>query len=66
MSGIGPHGDSDPLIPVAGGRTPRKAFPGAELVVVPGMSHGFPEPVLVPLCLKHIADFVVKAEGRAN
>ena len=32
---------------------------------MPGMSHGFPEPV-VPLCLKHIADFVVKAEGRAN
>ena len=59
------HGDSDPLIPVAGGKDTAQSIPGAELVVVPGMSHGFPESV-VPLCLKHIGDFVVKAEGRAN
>ena len=59
------HGDSDPLIPVAGGKDTAQSIPGAELVVVPGMSHGFPESV-VPLCLKHIADFVVKAEGRAS
>ena len=59
------HGDSDPLIPVAGGKNTAQSIPGAELVVVPGIRHGFPEPV-VPLCLKHIGDFVVKAEGRAN
>ena len=59
------HGDSDPLIPVAGGKDTAASIPGAELVVVPGMSHGFPESV-VPLCLKSIGDFVVKAEGRAN
>ena len=59
------HGDSDPLIPVAGAKDTAASIRGAELIVVPGMSHGFPES-LVPVLLKHIGDFVARAEGRAN
>jgi pimeloyl-ACP methyl ester carboxylesterase len=59
------HGDSDPLFPVAVAKDTAESIPGAELVVIPGMSHGFPES-LTPVCLKHIGDFVAKAEGRAN
>jgi pimeloyl-ACP methyl ester carboxylesterase len=59
------HGDSDPLFPVAVAKDTAESIPGAELVVVPGMSHGFPES-LTPVCLKYIGDFVAKAEGGAN
>jgi pimeloyl-ACP methyl ester carboxylesterase len=59
------HGDSDPLIPVAGAKDTAASIPGAELIVVPGMGHGFPES-LAPVLLKHIGDFVAKVEGRAN
>jgi pimeloyl-ACP methyl ester carboxylesterase len=58
------HGDSDPLFPVATAKDTAESIRGAELVVVPGMGHGFPES-LVPICLKHIGDFVLKAEGPA-
>jgi pimeloyl-ACP methyl ester carboxylesterase len=59
------HGESDPLLPVAAAKDTAASIPGAELVVIPGMSHGFPES-LVPVLLKHIGDFVARAEGRAN
>ena len=59
------HGDSDPLFPVATAKDTAENIAGAELVVVPGMGHGFPES-LVPICLKHIGDFVLKVEGRAT
>jgi pimeloyl-ACP methyl ester carboxylesterase len=59
------HGESDPLIPVAAAKDTAASIPGAELVVIPGMSHGFPES-LVPVLLKHIGDFIARAEGRAN
>ncbi|HKN27931.1 MAG TPA: alpha/beta hydrolase [Roseiarcus sp.] len=52
------HGDSDPLFPVAAARDTAESIPGAQLVVVPGMGHSFPES-LVPVCLKHLGDFVV-------
>jgi pimeloyl-ACP methyl ester carboxylesterase len=59
------HGDSDPLIRVAAAKDTAISIPDAELVVVPGMGHGFPES-LAPILLKHIGDFVARAEGRAN
>jgi pimeloyl-ACP methyl ester carboxylesterase len=59
------HGADDPVIPAAAGRDTAESVAGAKLVVVPGMGHGFPES-LVPLCLKHIGDFVVDAERRTN
>ncbi len=58
------HGDSDPLFPVAAAKDTAASIAGAELVVVRGMGHGVPES-LAPLCLKHIGDFVLKAEARA-
>jgi len=59
------HGDSDTVIPVAAAKDAAESIAGAELVVVPGMGHSFPES-LVPVLLKHIGDFVASAEGRAN
>jgi pimeloyl-ACP methyl ester carboxylesterase len=37
------HGDRDPLIDISGGRATADAIPGAELVVLPGVGHGFPD-----------------------
>ena len=59
------HGADDPVLPVAGAIDTAESVPGAELIIVPGMGHDFPEP-LVPICVKHIGDFVVKAEAGAN
>ena len=36
------HGDSDPLVQVAGGRATAEAVPGAELLVLEGMGHNLP------------------------
>ncbi len=59
------HGDSDPLFPIAAAKDIAASIPGAELVVVPGMGHSLPES-LAPLCLKHLADFLVRADRRAG
>jgi pimeloyl-ACP methyl ester carboxylesterase len=58
------HGADDPLIPVEGGKDTAASIPGAKLVVVPGMGHGF-ESGLVPVYLEHIGDFVSEAERKA-
>jgi pimeloyl-ACP methyl ester carboxylesterase len=58
------HGDADPLFPVAAAEDTAQSTPGAELVIVPGLGHSYPESA-VPVYLKHIGDFVSKAEGRA-
>lgn len=36
------HGDSDPLVPVTGGKDLAASVPGAELRIVPGMAHDLP------------------------
>jgi pimeloyl-ACP methyl ester carboxylesterase len=56
------HGADDPVIPAAAAKDTAESIPGAELVIVPGMSHDFP-PGLVPVYLKHIGDFVAKVEA---
>jgi pimeloyl-ACP methyl ester carboxylesterase len=59
------HGADDPVVPAAAAKDTAESTPGAELVIVPGMSHDFPA-ALVPIHLKHIGDFVAKVEaGRA-
>lgn len=37
------HGDSDKMVNVSGGRATAAAIPGAKLVVIDGLGHGFPE-----------------------
>jgi pimeloyl-ACP methyl ester carboxylesterase len=39
------HGDSDPLVPLAGGKDTADAIPGAELLIIPGMGHFLPPKV---------------------
>jgi pimeloyl-ACP methyl ester carboxylesterase len=58
------HGADDPVIPAAGAKDTAESIPGAELAIVPGMSHDFP-PELVPVYLKHIGEFVAKVEARS-
>lgn len=56
------HGADDPVIPAAAAKDTAQSIPGAELIIIPGMGHDFP-PALVPVYLKHISDFVSKAEA---
>jgi pimeloyl-ACP methyl ester carboxylesterase len=57
------HGLADPMVDVSGGRATAEAIPGAELVLIEGMGHGFP-PALRAQLAEHIAVFVWRAEGR--
>lgn len=59
------HGADDPLVPLAGGKDTAASIPGCEIVIVPGMGHGFESP-LVPIYLEHIGAFVTAAEAQAN
>ena len=58
------HGADDPVIPAAAAKDTAESIPGAELVIIPGMGHDFPAG-LVPVCLKHVGDFVAKVEARS-
>jgi pimeloyl-ACP methyl ester carboxylesterase len=40
------HGDADPLVPVEGGRDTAANIPAADLIIVPGVGHEMPAPVL--------------------
>lgn len=59
------HGADDPLVPVEGGRDTAASIGGCELVIVPGMAHDFTN-ALVPVYLKHVGDFVLRAEAKAK
>jgi pimeloyl-ACP methyl ester carboxylesterase len=59
------HGADDPVIPAAGGKDTAESIPGAQLIIIPGMGHDFPPP-LVPVFLKHIGEFVSKVEAEAS
>jgi pimeloyl-ACP methyl ester carboxylesterase len=60
------HGAADPLVPLAAGRDTAQNIPGAELLVIEGMGHDFPE-ALMPRLAQAIADhcdqYVVPAPG---
>jgi proline iminopeptidase len=49
------HGAADPLVPLAAGRDTAQNIPGAELLVIDGMGHDFPEALMPRLALA-IAD----------
>ena len=55
------HGADDPLVLVSSGEDTAASIPGAELMVIPGMGHDFPES-LAPILIKAIGDFVAKVE----
>lgn len=57
------HGVDDPLVPVTGGRDTAAAVPGAKLVEVPGMGHGFEES-LVPIYLREVGGFIEETDKR--
>ena len=54
------HGADDPLVPLAAGRDTAQSIPGAELLVVEGMGHDFPE-ALMPRLATAIADHCDRA-----
>jgi len=56
------HGDADPLFPVATARDTADSLPGAELVVVPGLGHSWPESS-VSVALARLGEFLSKAEA---
>lgn len=49
------HGSDDPLVPLAAGRDTARNIPGAELLVIDGMGHDFPE-ALMPRLAAAVAD----------
>ncbi len=49
------HGAADPLVPLAAGRDTAQNIPGAELLVIDGMGHDFPDE-LMPRLAQVIAD----------
>lgn len=49
------HGAADPLVPLAAGRDTAQNIPGAEMLVIEGMGHDFPE-ALMPRLAQAIAD----------
>ncbi|WP_294297012.1 alpha/beta hydrolase [uncultured Sphingomonas sp.] len=55
------HGDADPLVPVEGGRDTAAAIPGADLVILPGMGHDLPLPLI-----DDIADAIAATAARAR
>lgn len=55
------HGDADPLVRVEGGRDTAAAIPGAELLILPGMGHDLPLPLI-----DTIADAIATTAARAG
>lgn len=48
------HGDCDPVVPVAEGKSLAAAIPGAEFVLMPGLGHELP-PAAWPQLLELVA-----------
>jgi pimeloyl-ACP methyl ester carboxylesterase len=57
------HGEVDPLVPLAGGKATAAAIDGSELVVIEGMGHDLPRPLL-PRIVDAIDAHVRAAEAR--
>lgn len=57
------HGEADALVGVSGGRATAAAVPGAELLVVSGMGHEVPPPV-VPHLVAAVARVAARADER--
>jgi len=59
------HGASDPLVPVAAGRDTAQQIPGASLLVIDGMGHDLPDPLL-PRLVQAIADHCDRSAAAAS
>lgn len=55
------HGDSDPLVPVDGGKDVASSIAGAELRIIAGMGHDLP-----PALYEAVADAISRAAERAH
>lgn len=55
------HGDADRMIDCSGGKATASAIPGAELLLVEGMGHGFPD-ALASILAGRIASFIYRSE----
>lgn len=55
------HGNSDPLVPMAGGLDSARAIPGAQLKIIEGMGHELPDALS-----EHFALLISKNAQRAN
>lgn len=55
------HGDSDPLVPVEGGRDTAANIPGAELRIIPNMGHDLP-----PALYDTIVEAICRAAERSR
>ncbi len=53
------HGKEDPLVPVEGGIDTHESIPGSELLLIEGMGHGLPAPV-VPQLIQAIAKLTAR------
>jgi pimeloyl-ACP methyl ester carboxylesterase len=58
------HGREDPLVPLGCGEDVRNSIPGASLLVIDGMAHDIPEPV-VPRIVAAIAETAARAKAAA-
>lgn len=59
------HGNADPLVDVSGGRATAAAIPRAELLILDGMGHDLPLPLL-PHLIDAITDHIRSAEEEAE
>ena len=57
------HGTEDPLIPPAHGEDTAAHIPGARLLLIEGMGHSMPEPLL-PKLLDATVEFLGHAEAQ--
>ncbi len=60
------HGSDDPLVPLEAGRDTARNVPGAELMVIDGMGHDLPDPLLPVLAeaiVKHCRSHTPAASG---
>jgi len=59
------HGESDPLVPVEGGRDTARLIPGAKLKTFAGWGHDLP-PQMIPILADAIAEHCKAADARLN
>ena len=60
------HGAEDPLVHRSGGEATARAIPGAELLVIPGMGHDLPKPLLATLADAIVANARRRLDGAAG
>lgn len=59
------HGNADRMIHCSGGKATAAAIPGAELLLIEGMGHGFPD-AIADMLAKRIAHFIYQVESAVS